>query len=178
MTHFVSFVLGRRRVFDTWRYSRWQCNFSWAGWAFYDHHNRQKIYSRTLRQGKIRVNLVLWFSQRCPHVAFIFSFSKRRNYSSGLGQFCINVTENEFVRHTKIVSDVLELWRLERNDGLRLELYRTVATLFEQFCKINSFKFNFISFFSHKKTAATSARSFWIHKSGHAVQYERRKYPW
>ena len=45
----------------------------------------------------------------------------------------------EFVRITKIVSDVLALWHLERNDGLRLELYRTVATLFEQFCKLNYF---------------------------------------
>ncbi|CBY18702.1 unnamed protein product [Oikopleura dioica] len=63
----------------------------------------------------------------------IWFFDFLKDVLTGLGQFCINVTENEFVRHTKIVSDVLELWRLERNDGLRLELYRTVATLFEQF---------------------------------------------
>ncbi|CBY37703.1 unnamed protein product [Oikopleura dioica] len=65
--------------------------------------------------------------------ASIWFFDFLKDVLTGLGQFCINVTENEFVRHTKIVSDVLELWRLERNDGLRLELYRTVATLFEQF---------------------------------------------
>ena len=62
-----------------------------------------------------------------------------RNCFSELENFCINIDEMEFVRITKIVSDVLALWHLERNDGLRLELYRTVATLFEQFCKLNYF---------------------------------------
>ena len=73
-----------------------------------------------------------WLSLEIP-------LSYQRNCFSELEKFCHNIDEMEFVRITKIVSDVLTLWHLERNDGLRLELYRTVATLFEQFCKMNYF---------------------------------------
>ena len=44
----------------------------------------------------------------------------------------------QYVRITKIVSDVLGLWTLERNDGVRLELYQAIAAMFEQICKKTS----------------------------------------
>ena len=73
------------------------------------------------------VRELTWYeSFACITCHFIFS---------GIEKYAESQSEYDYVNTQHLFARVFDLWRHERKDNIRLELFRAMSTLFDKFCK-------------------------------------------